>query len=599
MDMLISVLKMVGGLVLLIYGMKILSTNLKKLSGGKLETILINVTDNPFKALFVGFLITVATQSSAATTVLVVGLVNSGILKLKNAIPIIMGANIGTTMNSQILRLANLSGNSWITLFTPATFAPILLLFGLIIMERSKHQKNKDIGQMILGLGILFTGMITMVNTASTFSQLPILGEILEKLSNPVLGVIVGALITALVQSSSATVGILLALSTTGQITFATAVPIILGQNIGTCITSILASIGGNKNAKRVAAVHLYFNLIGTIIFMIFIYAYQSLVGFSFWDDAVDMGMIANFHTIFNIVSSIILFPFRGLLEKLTIFTVRESKKDMDEDSDEEDYLSTLSMLDERVVNIPGVAISNSLNVMEKMGELAEKNFRRTMHLLKEFDTKKINHIEEREDAIDKMEENLTKYLTRLANLDLSIEENTSITALLKIQSEFEKIGDYDYRLLKTIESIQDKNIKFSDIASKELDIIYRITEDTLLTTIQLFKEKDLRFNIEIQALRELAEIKREGFKLDHIQRLKKGECNVESGIAFLEILTVCEKITDHCLNVSIVTTNYVTNETFTTKQDFYNRIYNENSQLLKDKFNEYSLKYVILNKKF
>ena len=350
MDMLISALKMIGGLVLLIYGMKILSTNLKKLSGGKLETILVNVTDNPFKALFVGFLITVATQSSAATTVLVVGLVNSGILKLKNAIPIIMGANIGTTMNSQILRLANLSGSSWITLFTPATFAPILLLIGLIIMERSKHQKNKDIGQMLLGLGILFTGMITMVNMASTFAELPILSEILEKLSNPILGVIGGALITALVQSSSATVGILLALSTTGQITFATAVPIILGQNIGTCVTSILASLGGNINAKRVAAIHLYFNLIGTIIFMIFIYSYQSLVGFTFLNDAVDMGMIANFHTIFNIVSSLILFPFRGLMEKLTILTVRESKKNIDEDSDEEDYLSTLSMLDERVL---------------------------------------------------------------------------------------------------------------------------------------------------------------------------------------------------------------------------------------------------------
>ena len=592
MNILLSFLKMLGGLALLIYGMKILSTQLKKLSGGNLEKILINITDSPFKGLLVGFLITVATQSSAATTVIVVGLVNSGILKLRNSIPIIMGANIGTTMNSQILRLANLEGNNFITLLSPANLAPIILLVGLIIMEKAKKQKTKDVGQMILGLGLLFTGMITMVNMASSFSELPILSTILQKLSNPILGILAGALITALVQSSAATVGILQALSTTGIITYATTIPIILGQNIGTCVTSLLASIGGSKNAKRVAAVHLYFNLIGTIIFIIFIYAYQTVIGFSFWNDAVDMGGIANFHTIFNIISTIILFPFIKQIEKLTLITVRDSKKLDDEDANEDDYLAVLNTLDYTANTLPSLSITNSMSVIEKMGEITEKNFKKSMELLKVFDSKKLERIQEREDIIDKMEEKVTKYLVNLESLDLSSEENTGITALLRIESEFEKVGDYTYRLAKTIENMNEKDIKLSDKAYNELRIMYNITEEAILKTIQLFKYRDLNLNVDIEALKEFAEIKREKYKIDHIQRLKVGKCNVESGIAFLEILTVHEKIMDHCLNICIALSNFVTNKKFTTKQEFYSNIYQENSSSLKDKLNGYSIKY-------
>lgn len=592
MEILTSALKMLGGLVLLIYGMKILSTNLKKISGGKLEQILTNVTDNPFKGLIVGFLITVATQSSATTTIIVVGLVNSDILKLRNAIPIIMGANIGTTINSQILRLTSISGNSWISLLTPTSLAPIILLVGFLIIEKGKNQKVKDIGQMLLGLGILFTGMITMVSMASTFADLPILGTILSKLSNPILGVLAGAIVTAIVQSSSATVGILQALSTTGIVTFSTTIPIILGQNIGTCVTSILASIGGNKNAKRIAAVHLYFNLIGTIIFMVGIYSYQSLVGFSFWNEPVNMGSIANFHTIFNIVSTIILFPFMGLLEKLTMITIRDKDNNNDEDANDSDYLAVLNMLDERVVKIPRIAIGNSMAVIEKMGEIAEKNYRRAMDLFQEYDMKKVEKIQEREDAIDRMEAKVTNYLIDLGSKDLSNEENANITALLKIVSEFEKVGDYAYRFSKTIEHMHENNIKISEEALRELNTIYKITEETIVKAIEVVKKKNLTLNVEIQALKELSEIQREKYRLVHIQRLKQGICNVESGIAFLEILTICEKISDHCLNVSISTSNYVTNDHIVTKQDYYKRIYKKNSKLLKNKLNEFSIKY-------
>lgn len=592
MDVIISAIKMLGGLALLIYGMKMLSSQLKKLSGGKLESILSNVTNNPFKGLLVGFIITVATQSSAATTVIVVSLVNSGILGLRNSIPIIMGANIGTTVNSQILRLAGIEGSSWLSFLSPAVLAPIILIISLIIMSKARKQKTKDVGQLLLGLGLLFTGMITMVNMASSFSDLPILGTILQKLSNPVLGVLAGALVTALVQSSAATVGILQAMSTTGIITWATTIPIILGQNIGTCFTSILASLGGNKNAKRVACVHLYFNLIGTIVFLIGIYTYQSLVGFSFWNSSVDMGGIANFHTFFNIASTIMLFPFIKQLEKLTMITVRDDKKDNEEEN-EDDYLLTLQKLDDRATTIPRLAIANSVQVINKMGELANKNFTKSMLLLfNEYSESKLEKIQHREDSIDKMEEKVTRYLVKLGKLNLSDYENNSVSALMRIESEIEKVGDYAYRLAKTIEHMNDNEITISEEANKELLNLYNLTEEAVLTTLDIVRNRKLNLVLNIEALKEISEIKREEYKNDHILRLKDGICNVESGIAFLEILTVFEKIMHHCVNATIATSNMIRDEKFVTKQDFTRRVYETQSNDLKLKLNEYSIKY-------
>ena len=594
MDILISVIKLLGGLALLIYGMKTLSSNLKKFSEGKLEKILVSATDNIFKGLLTGILITVATQSSAATTVIVVGLVNSDILKLKNAIPIIMGANIGTTMTSQILRLTSLDGSSILSLFTPATLAPIFILIGLLVMETAKNNKRNDIGQMIMGVGLLFTGMITMIDIASSFSNLPILSQVLSNLSNPLLGVLAGAFITVLVQSSAATVGILQAISTSGIIRYSTTIPIILGQNIGTCATSIFASVGGSKNAKRAAAVHLYFNLIGTIIFLIFIYTYQSVIGFTFWNSPVDMGGIANFHTIFNLVSTIILLPFTGLIEKLTMLTIRD-KKGIDEDEDDSSYLIILNKLDEKLLRMPEMAISNSVAVIEKMSELADKNYRNAMNLLEEgVDKKKIEKIKTREDAIDKIEEKVTEFLVELINLDLSKKSNNTVTTLLKIESEFEKVGDYAYSFSKTIENMNEKNIKFSDTAYKECNQIYNITQDTITATIEAFRDRKYDAVITIEALKELSELQEEKYRNAHIQRLKDGDCNVESGIAFLELLSICSKIIDHCSNISIFTLNQLKNERFVTKQEFFKKIYEKESKKLKDKLNEFSHKYTI-----
>jgi phosphate:Na+ symporter len=590
MNTIISIIKLLGGVALLIYGMKILSTNLKQISGGKLERILISVTGNKLKGLITGILITVATQSSSATTVIVVGLVNAEILNLKNAIPIIMGANIGTTITSQILRITSLEGSSWISLFTPAVIAPILIVIGLLLMQFAKNKKTTTVGQMVIGVGLLFTGMLTMVDITSGFSELPILSEILSKLSNPILGVLAGAIITLIVQSSAATVGILQALSITGIITYSTTIPIILGQNIGTCGTSILSSIGGSKNAKRTAMVHLYFNLIGTIIFLIFIYSFQFLIGFSFWEEAVDMGKIANFHTLFNIISTIILFPFIGLIEKLTMITIRDNQRTSEED--EANYLSVLNMLDERVSKIPNLAITNSTSVIESMGVLSEENFRKSMLLLKDFQTKKLEKIQQREDAIDKLDEEVVEFLVKLGSLDVSKQESVTITALMKIETEFEKIGDYAYKFSKKVEDMHEKNIKFSEIAYNDFERIYNVTEDAISTTIKVFKRKNINDVIEIEALKEFAEMQIENNRNSHIQRLKDGKCNVESGIAFLELLTICEKVIDHCLNISIATTNYMTNENFVTKQEFRKKVYKTKTEILKNKLNQCNHKY-------
>ena len=589
MDILISIFKLLGGLALLIYGMKTLSTQLKKLSGGKLEKILTHVTDNAFKGLLVGFVITVATQSSATTTVIIVGLVNSGILKLRNSIPIIMGANIGTTINSQILRLANVEGSSFLSLISPATIAPVLLIAGLVVIQTAKKAKIKDIGQAIFGLGLLFTGMITMVGIASSFSNLPIFREVLSKLSNPILGVLAGALVTAIVQSSAATVGILQAISTTGIMTFSSTIPIILGQNIGTCATSMIASAGGNKNARRVATVHLYFNLIGTIIFLIGIYTYQHFIGFSFWNGPIDMGGIANFHTLFNVASTLILFPFIKQIEKLTMITIKDKK---DEDEGEEKYLASLNKLDDRVTTIPSLAISNANSVIITMAKIANKNFEKATALLTNFNEKNFERIKEREDVIDKIDEKTTKYLVTLSNKNLRKDENLKINSLIRIDSEIEKIGDYSYALSKIIEGMKDNEIKISDIATKSLNVMFNITDEMIAKTIEFLKDEKVELATDIQVLKEVAETKREKYRLEHIQRLKNNLCNVESGISYLEILTALEKIADHCYNTSIFLSNIVTNRKFITKHDYMNSIYQDNDDIIKNKFNEYSLKY-------
>lgn len=595
MDIAVKIIKMIGGLVLLIYGMDMLSVNLKKIAGEKLKAILKKATDNVFKGVITGIIVTVAVQSSSVVTVMVIGFVNAEILKLKNAIPIIMGANIGTTITAQILRLASVEGSTIFTLLSPEFLAPVFIIIGFALLEVKKKKNMKDIGQLLIGVGLLFTGLMTMVDMASGFSELPIMKEILSTFSNPIVGLLAGTIITAIVQSSAATIGILQAISQTGIITYASTIPVVLGQNIGTCFTSVLSSIGASKNAKRVATVHLLFNFIGSIIFMIAIYTYQTLVGFSFWNNPIDMGGIANFHLIFNVVCTLILLPCAGLLEKLAMLAIRDNKEENEEEEDTSEYLTVLNVLDERIAKIPSVAISNSLKVITKTAEIAEKNVKKSMNLLEKIDEEKLEHIQNREDAIDELDAKTAEFLVRIGNLELTEQENKSVTSLLKIESEFEKIGDYAYKLSKIVESMKNKKLEFSENAVKELNLVYKLVEDVLRKTIEALPRKDKSIVIEIQALKEIAEMYREKFKKQHIERLREAKCSVDTGIAFIEILTVYEKIIDHCLNVSVEIANYAMDERYITKHEYLNSLYADDSGRLKSRFNELIHKYEIL----
>ena len=594
MDIAITVMKMIGGCILMLYGMNLLSSNLKKIAGEKFENILQRATDNVFKGVLTGILITVALQSSTATTVMVVGFVNAGILKLKNSIPIIMGANIGTTVTAQILRLASLDG-SILSILSPTTIAPILLLVGFIFLELKKKKKLRDMGLLMIGIGLLFTGLMMMIEEASNFSDLPILTTILTTLSNPILGVFAGVIITVIVHSSAATVGILQALSTTGFTTFANTIPVILGQNIGTCVTSLVSSIGATKNAKRTAMVHLYFNLIGTILFMVGIYGYQYIVGFSFWNEAIDMGGIANFHLIFNIVSTLVLLPFTGLLEKLTLITIRDKENVNDEDADLNDYVKVLSLLDQRITNIPSIALTNSINVICKMGELSERNLNRAIKLIDKFDDEKLEHITQRENAIDEMDIKVANYLVEIGNLELTDSENKTVSALLKIEGDYEKIGDYSFKIAKSIELMNDKELKFSNIADKEIKIMYNIVEDVLVLTQEVLKDRKVSIVAQIEALREIADKYKEDYKSEHIERLKEGNCTVENGIAFIELLADMDKIINHCINIAVQSLNIVAKDDYVTKHDFMTNLsinYKEGINSYKENF-EYKYEHL------
>ena len=592
MDIAIQVLKMVGGLVLLIYGMNLLSGNLKKIAGDKFEEVLKKATSNIFKGLLTGILITVALQSSTATTVLVVGFVNAGILSLRGCIPIIMGANIGTTITTQILRLASLDG-SFLSILSPSTFAPIFLILGIILLEMKKKKKYKELGLLFIGIGLMFTGLMTMIDMASGFSDLPILTTILTKLSNPILGVIAGAIIVIIVHSSAASVGILQALSTTGSTTFSGTIPLILGQNIGTCLTSILSSVGGSKNAKRAAAVHLYFNLIGTIIFMIGIYTYQKIIGFSFWDSPMDMGDIANFHLVFNIVSTLLLLPLTRLLEKLTIITIPEDKDKTDENEDVNIYLAKLNSLEQRMMDVPSIAISNVQEIVLGMSELCSKNLNKSMVLIDSYDEKRLEHIKEREDAIDKMDITLANFLVNIGSQEISESESKSITALLKIESEMEKVGDYAYKIAKTVEMMNDNDIKFSNVADKDLKIMYNLGNDIIIRTQNVIKKKSKKDLLELEALRQISENYREKYKAEHIERLKKGNCSVDSGIAFIEILASYEKIVSHCVNMSMASFSME----YMPKQEFIDELQYENKEEITSNLGLFENKYYLLEK--
>lgn len=588
------IISLAGGLALFLYGMSMLGSGLEKLSGGRMERTLEKLTKNVFMSVLLGALVTAAIQSSSATTVIVVGLVNAGILKLKPAVGVIMGANIGTTVTAQILRLGDLDSNQNVNIFMrflkPTTLAPLVAIVGIIFFMVSKRTKYKDIGQMLIGFGILFTGMQAMESAVRPLGENPQFAQLFQSLSNPILGVLVGAGVTALIQSSSASIGILQALSSTGAITFSAAFPIIMGQNIGTCITPILSSIGANKNAKRAASVHLYFNIIGTTIFLIGVYTLQHFVGFSFWSEAINKGGIANFHTLFNIIVTILLIPFSGLLAKLAELTIRDGKKGAEDDLGIDS--TALAKLDERFLISPSLAVAQCEIVVANMGKLAKSNFGKTIKLFSKYDAKLAERIREREDAIDKMEDKVNNYLVKLTDRELTDQESKQVTHLLRVVSEFERVGDYSINLMECAEMLRDKEVSFSEKAMRELYAITDAVQEIIDMSLTAFENNDVELSKKIEPLEETIDTMEDTLKFRHIQRLKNGHCTIDAGVVFLEALTNIERISDHCSNIAVYIIGMNYDKESLNRHDYIKRMhqgdtvdYQQYSKLYYDKY--------------
>ena len=546
------IVSLLGGLALFLYGMSMLGSGLEKLSGGRLEQTLEKLTNNVFKGVLLGALVTGAIQSSSATTVIVVGLVNARILKLRQAIGIIMGANIGTTVTAHILRLSDLSSdNFFLMLLKPTTLAPVVGIIGILMVMVGKKQKYKTLGEILLGFCILFTGMFNMEAAVSPLSESPEFAGLFASLSNPVIGVLVGAGVTAIIQSSSASIGILQALSSTGIITWSSAIPIILGQNIGTCITPILASIGASKNAKRTAAVHLSFNIIGTCVFLIVIYTIQSISPFSFWDLPIDKGGIANFHTTFNVCVTLMFLPFVGLLEKLVIHLIPDQQT-----ADEVD--DPAIALDERLLTSPGLAIQPCRDAVLQMGKLARKNFSASVRQLEQYNHKEAEKIREREDTIDRLEDRLGNYMLKIPQDNLSEQSSATISALLHILSEFERIGDYSINLVEFAENMESTGAEFSPQAQFELTTIGEAVGEAIDMALGCFEKQDLALAETIEPLEEVVDQMQETLKDRHINRLRNGQCTVDAAFPFVESLSCLERISDHCSNIGVYMISYV-----------------------------------------
>ena len=542
-------LSMVGGLALFLYGMHIMGEGLSKASGGKLESLLEKLTSNRIKAVLVGAGVTAVIQSSSATTVMVVGFVNSGIMKLSQAVGIIMGANIGTTATSWLLSLASIEGSSFFVQFLkPANFSPILAVIGVIFIMFCKSEKKKDVALILIGFAILMTGMDTMSAAVAPLKEVPEFTNMLTMFSNPILGMLAGAVLTAIIQSSSASVGILQALCATGAIGFSTALPIIMGQNIGTCVTAMISSVGGSKNARRTALVHLYFNLIGTIIFMIGFYALNGLVHFAFMEQSIDAAGIATIHTIFNVVATIILLPFGSVLEKLAIMSVPDDAVK----TERSEFENNIRVLDARFLDTPGYAISMAKSVTIKMAEAVYEAMTLAMNLIKEYNEEAGNRVIELEEEVDRYEDLLGAYLLKISSKDLSEKESHQLTVMLHCINDFERIADHAINIKESAEEKFTKGLQFSEKAAMELEIFGSAIQEIVDITVSMFKNDDLNMASRVEPLEEIIDDLSVDMKTRHVTRLRKGTCTIELGFVLQDLTTNFERVADHCSNIAL-----------------------------------------------
>lgn len=544
-----GILTMIGGLALFLFGMHTMGDGLSKVSGGRLEQILEKLTNNPIKAVLVGCGVTAVIQSSSATTVMVVGFVNSGIMKLSQAVGIIMGANIGTTVTSWILSLSGIESENFLIRFLkPTSFSPVLAIIGIAFILFSRKEKKQNIGLILIGFAVLMFGMDTMSGAVKPLANVPEFTSILTMFTNPILGMLAGAVLTAVIQSSSASVGILQALCVTGSVSYGAAIPIIMGQNIGTCVTAMLSGIGASKNARRAALVHLYFNIIGTILFMAVFYGINAFVRFGFLEDAANGAGIAVIHSLFNVAATLVLLPFARVLEKLACLTVKDSL----EEAQLPEVTRELQVLDVRFLETPSLAMEHCRQVSVTMAKLAGKALFASMELLEIFDKKKAEAVLQMEDEVDLFEDQLGSYLVKVSSRDLSEKDSHTLNVLLHCIGDFERISDHAVNLVTAAREMHEKKLKFSGKATEELQVYTDAIRDIVSTSLEVFEKEDRSLAGLIEPMEEVVDELDREVKRRHIKRLRKGKCTIELGFILSDITNNYERISDHCSNIAV-----------------------------------------------
>lgn len=545
-----DVLNLIGGISLFLFGMEYMGDSLRRTAGGKMQEILEKLTSNLFMGILLGALVTAVIQASGATTVMVVGFVNSGIMTLTQAVGVIMGANIGTTVTSWILSLSGISGDSFaLQLLKPTSWTPVLALIGVILIMFTKKDHYHNVGGILIGFAVLMFGMNTMTTSVAGLKDVPAFTHLMTAFSNPILGVLVGALITAAIQSSSASVGILQALCGTGSVAFSTAVPIIMGQNIGTCVTAMISSIGATKNAKRTAFIHFYFNLIGTVVFMILFYLGNALLHFSFFHEAATASGIALVHSIFNVVTTLFWIPFNKLLIRLATITVRGG------DEEEEDAMSKydteLRALEPRFLETPSYAVQVAFELTCKMADYAKEALTDAMQLELEFSESTYQHVRELEAAVDRYEDRIGTYLVQVSEKELQKHDGRMVTQLLHSISDFERISDHAVDVAESARKMSEGKMQYSKKAVREIRVLISAVQKILDLTCTSFRNQDVKTASQVEPLEQVIDELNAELKKRHIKRLQKGKCTVEVGMQLTDFTNNMERVSDHCSNVA------------------------------------------------
>ena len=579
------VITLLGGLAFFLFGMHVMSSGLERLAGGRLEQVLKKMTSNTFKSFLLGLGITAAIQSSSAVTVMLVGLVNSGLMEIGQTIGVIMGSNIGTTVTAWILSLSEInSENPVINLLNPSNLSPIIALIGILLIMFSRKSRKKDAGSICIGFAVLMAGMNMMGDAVAPLADSPAFVSLMMAFRNPLLGVLAGAVFTAIIQSSSASVGILQALSLTGSVTYGTAIPIIMGQNIGTCVTALISSIGVNKNARKVSVIHISFNLIGTMLFLCVIYGVNLLNPLQFLGNTIGPFEIAVSHSIFNIVTTAVLFPFTRQLEKIANFVIRT---DAQKKKGKEPVF-----LDERLLNTPSFAASECSNLTVKMAHMACENILLSLRLLQNYDKKQAEAVLKTENELDAYEDKLGSFLVKLSGKELSDSDSRTASKLLHCIGDLERIGDHAVNLVKSADEIHEKGISFSSEARKELAILTKALEEILTLTTEAFETDSVETAKKVEPLEQAIDFITSEIKSRHVRRLQNGECTIETGFILSDLLNNYERVSDHCSNIAVAVIE-LDHQSFGTHAYLNSIKSNENREFCRD-YEYYVEKYAL-----